>query len=244
MFSARKWQSGLVLVPALFFTVGCSGDGPVLSAFDAGRGTDASASRADADPEAPQADAEPGAPDATLATGCTADALELITLVNEYRAENALPAIAASSSLCIVGDTHIGDLVANSPHSPASCNMHSWSDQGSWSACCYTSDHAQAQCMWDKPKQLTVYPSNGYENAAGGGGSISPLQALNLWKGSPGHNAVILNEGIWANQEWRAMGQAYAMATRCCGSVLRWTRPTRKAARIIPSGLLVLRLCV
>jgi hypothetical protein len=181
---------------------------------------DADPNAPDADPNAPDADpsapdASPGDPDASMLTGCSADALELITLVNEYRAENALPAIAASPSLCFVGDTHIGDLVANAPHAPANCNLHSWSDQGSWSACCYTSDHAQAQCMWDKPKELTVYPSNGYENSAGGGGSITPTQALNLWKGSAGHNAVILNEGIWANQTWRAMGagvqNGYAM---------------------------------
>jgi uncharacterized protein YkwD len=69
--------------------------------------------------------------------------------------------------------------------------------------------------MWDKPGQLTVYPSAGYENAAGAGGSITPAQALSLWKNSPGHNAVILNQGIWANQTWRAVGagvqDGYAM---------------------------------
>jgi len=57
------------------------------------------------------------------------------------------------------------------------CNMHSWSDQGFglWNGCCYTPDHAQAQCMWDKPRQISggVFTGNGYENAAGGGSAIT-----------------------------------------------------------------------
>lgn len=176
---------------------GATGDGNTSS-------VDANPNAPDADPNAP--DAMPGASDASTVTGCSAQAIELITLVNEYRGENGLPAIPASPSLCFVGDAHVGDLIANSPDAPAGCNLHSWSDQGAWSACCYTADHAQAQCMWDKPRELTVYPGNGYENAAGGGGTISPAQALNLWKNSTGHNAVILNQGIWANQTWRALG--------------------------------------
>jgi hypothetical protein len=188
--------------------LGCSSDGSTgADASNAMR--DADPADPDADPTAPDAnpaaiDAAPGAPDASTVTGCSAEAVQLITLVNEYRAENALPAIPASPSLCFVGDAHVDDLVDNSPHATGSCNLHSWSDQGSWSACCYTPDHAQAQCMWDKPGELTAYPSNGYENAASG--SSTPAQALNQWKNSSGHRAVILNEGIWANQSWKAVG--------------------------------------
>jgi uncharacterized protein YkwD len=29
---------------------------------------------------------------------------------------------------------------------------------------------------------------------------------LESWKGSPGHNAVILNEGIWSDSNWKAIG--------------------------------------
>jgi hypothetical protein len=136
---------------------------------------------------------------------CSAEAIELIALVNDYRAENNLPPIPASPSLCTVATTHVHDLVDNSPHTqPGGCNLHSWSDQGSWTACCYTPDHAQAQCMWDKPGELTIYPGNGYENAASGVGS--PAQALDLWKSSPPHNEVILNLGIWASYPWQALG--------------------------------------
>lgn len=138
-------------------------------------------------------------------TGCSAVGLELIRLVNEYRADNGLPAIAASPSLCVVSSTHTRDLADNSPHTaPGGCNMHSWSDRGSWSPCCYTPDHAAASCMWDKPRELTVYPGNGYENAYRG--SSDPAAALAGWMGSSGHNDVILNRGIWASQPWRALG--------------------------------------
>lgn len=152
--------------------------------------------------------ATPGAdagPDASApVTTCSAVALELIELVNVYRGENGLPAIPASSSLCDVAAAHTHDLADNAPHTEPGCNLHSWSDQGSWTPCCYTPDHAAAQCMWDKPRELTDYPGNGFENAYAG--SNDPVAALDAWKGSPGHNAVILNQDIWADQTWRALG--------------------------------------
>jgi uncharacterized protein YkwD len=138
---------------------------------------------------------------------CTADEVLLVDLVNEYRADNGLPAIPLSPSLCIVGHTHAEDLQINNPHAPEACNLHSWSDAGTWTPCCYTPDHAQAECMWQKPAELTSYPGVGYENAAGGGfGPIGAAEALELWKGSPGHNAVILNLDSWADHPWGALG--------------------------------------
>jgi uncharacterized protein YkwD len=139
------------------------------------------------------------------AEGCSADALALIDLVNAYRGDNGLPAIPASTSLCTVATAHVHDLADNMPHvQPGGCNLHSWSDQGAWSPCCYTPDHAQAMCMWVKPSELTSYAGYGYENAAAGVGS--PEQALSLWQSSPGHNEVILNQGIWADLPWGALG--------------------------------------
>ncbi len=136
--------------------------------------------------------------------GCSAQAAELIELVNEYRAQNGLAAIPASPSLCRVGETHVGDLADNRPDADPGCNLHSWSGEGSWSACCYTEDHAEAQCMWDKPRELTDYPGNGYENAHAG--VSTPEAALAGWKGSPGHNAVILNQDAWEDHPWGALG--------------------------------------
>ena len=139
--------------------------------------------------------------------GCSEDAAELVMLLNAYRAEKGKPPIPLSPSLCIVGDTHAQDLVDNSPDAAPECNLHSWSNAGSWSPCCYTADHAQAKCMWDKPKELTSYPGNGYENAASG--AQGPAGALDLWKGSPAHNDVILNQGIWKDFPWGAVGAGF-----------------------------------
>lgn len=139
--------------------------------------------------------------------GCTPEALALVDLVNAYRAEKGLPAVPASPSLCIVGQTHVQDLADNAPHTqPGGCNLHSWSNAGAWTPCCYTPDHAQAMCMWIKPQELTEYPGYGYENAAQAGGMITPEMALAGWQGSPAHNDVILNQGIWASHPWGAAG--------------------------------------
>ncbi|MFV8750246.1 CAP domain-containing protein [Nannocystaceae bacterium ST9] len=182
-----------------------SSDSTSSSADDA---TNTSTSTSEADTSTSEADTSTSEADTTTGdppAGCTADAIELIGLVNDYRAENGLPAIPASNSLCTVATTHVHDLNDNSPHTqPGGCNLHSWSDQGPWSPCCYTPDHAQAQCMWDKPSELTVYPGYGYENAVSGIGT--PAQALDAWKSSPGHNEVILNQGIWVDHPWQALG--------------------------------------
>jgi len=139
--------------------------------------------------------------------GCSDDAVELVMLVNAYRSENGKPAIPLAPSLCMVGDTHVQDLADNNPDAAPECNLHSWSNAGSWSPCCYTADHAQAQCMWDKPTELTSYPGNGYENASRG--AQSPAAALDLWKASPGHNDVILSQGIWSDYPWGAIGAGF-----------------------------------
>lgn len=136
---------------------------------------------------------------------CSDDAIELVRLVNAYRAENSLPAIPASPSLCLVGNAHVRDLRENTPDSAAECNLHSWSDQGAWTACCYTSDHAQKECMWNKPSELSDYTNRGYENAARSI-NMTPARALEMWQTSSAHKAVILNQGTWANRPWNALG--------------------------------------
>jgi hypothetical protein len=62
--------------------------------------------------------------------------------------------------------------------------------------------------MWDKPRELTNYPGNGYENAHGGSGGYQATATSSLegWKNSPAHNAVILNQGTWQNHRWNALG--------------------------------------
>jgi uncharacterized protein YkwD len=134
----------------------------------------------------------------------TVEEKRLVDAMNDYRRSKGLPGLAATKSLSYVAKTHAADLSDNHPTS-GMCNMHSWSSKGSWSPCCYTSDHAKAQCMWKKPQELSDYKGSGFEISAGGSGGIDAATALRVWQGSSGHNAVIINQGMW-NKAWRAFG--------------------------------------
>ncbi|MEC9398052.1 MAG: CAP domain-containing protein [Myxococcota bacterium] len=134
---------------------------------------------------------------------CSSEGAEIVALVNAERAKKNLPAIPLSPSMCKVASIHTRDLADNSPVS-GECNLHSWSDKGSWTACCYTSDHAQAECMWKKPGELTDYPGFGYENSAAGVSTADA--AVGLWMNSSGHRGVILEEGIWQGANWQSLG--------------------------------------
>jgi hypothetical protein len=144
--------------------------------------------------------------------GCTPQAEALIKLVNDEREAHGLARIPVSPSLCAVGQAHAMDLSQNRPHAPTECNLHSWSDQGDWTQCCYTrpddGSHPQAACMWNKPKELTGYPGNGYEDAAAGCSDAEC--ALQLWRNSTGHWDVIMNRSTWANRTWRAIGAGFS----------------------------------
>lgn len=140
----------------------------------------------------------------------TIEEQKLYDLIMAYRHEKGLPKIPLSASLTTVAQTHVKDLVNNKPDL-GDCNSHSWSASGSWTACCYTPDHAQASCMWNKPRELTSYKGNGYEIACGSNGCCSDFvmtaeYALNAWKKSSGHNTVIINEGNWKKRPWNAIG--------------------------------------
>ncbi|MEA5578698.1 CAP domain-containing protein [Anabaena sp. UHCC 0451] len=135
---------------------------------------------------------------------CVGDGLDseeqrLYNLVNQYRAQNGLPAIPFSSSLTLVANRHVQDLQKN-----IKTLTHGWSN------CPYNaSNRATYDCMWKAPQRFgTPYPGNGYENAHGGSGGYkaSANSALESWKTSSAHNAVILNQGMWQNRPWQALG--------------------------------------
>lgn len=136
---------------------------------------------------------------------------QLYELVMVYRASRGLPKVPVSKALTYVAQAHVRDLHQNRPFL-GSCNMHSWSAKGSWQPVCYTSDHKQATGMWNKPKELTNYPGDGYEISMGyntssySGTDVTPEVALKSWQGSPGHNAVMVNSGVWASHPWKAIG--------------------------------------
>ncbi|MES2387968.1 MAG: CAP domain-containing protein, partial [Bacteroidota bacterium] len=86
------------------------------------------------------------------------------------------------------------------------CNAHSWSDKGKWKAVCFTPDHKNAALMWSKPAELTDYKFNGFEIGFSTTGLADAPGALASWKGSPGHNAVMINGSIWKDMNWKAIG--------------------------------------
>jgi hypothetical protein len=91
------------------------------------------------------------------------------------------------------------------------CNLHSWSTKGNWIPCCYTDDHAELEKVWSKPSELTDCSGKGYEIASYYWNS-NPLkqmtaeQALEQWKKSSGHNAVLINKSNWKDNNWQAIG--------------------------------------
>lgn len=137
---------------------------------------------------------------------------QIFLKINEYRTLNGLKKVVLSKSLTYVAQLHVRDLAYNHPVSRR-CNLHSWSDHGPWSPCCYTEDHKKGACMWNKPRELTNYTGEGFEIAYWTNESLDPGtfadRALTGWKRSAEHNRVILNKGQWAELKWNAMGVGY-----------------------------------
>ncbi|MBI4779983.1 MAG: CAP domain-containing protein [Oscillatoriophycideae cyanobacterium NC_groundwater_1537_Pr4_S-0.65um_50_18] len=136
------------------------------------------------------------------AQSCTGDGLEseeerLYQVINNYRAQNNLPAIPLSPSLNRVANRHVRDLAEN-----VGKLTHGWSD------CPYTAgDRTTYSCMWAAPQRLnTAYPGSGYENAHASGGDATAQSAFASWQSSSAHNAVILNQGVWQEYPWQAIG--------------------------------------
>ncbi len=135
----------------------------------------------------------------------SSDDMQLYKLIMKYRDSMGLDTISLSNSLCYVALSHTLDLKMFNPHKPP-CNLHSWSENGIWSSCCYTPDHKKASCMWDKPREMTSYRSDGFEIATFFSGGMTPEIALAAWQKSKGHNEIIVNKGIWKEMKWRAIG--------------------------------------
>jgi uncharacterized protein YkwD len=128
-------------------------------------------------------------------------------LMMAYRKSKGLGPVMLSPKLTLVAQTHARDLANNYKFDPKNkCNPHSWSSKGKWSPCCYTNDHAEAQCMWDKPKEIAGYSSPGYEIAYYSSAGATAEQGLEGWIKSPSHNPLMINEGIWKKVTWGAIG--------------------------------------
>jgi uncharacterized protein YkwD len=131
----------------------------------------------------------------------------LYNMIMDYRKSKKLKSIPLSAKLTQVAQAHAHDLAVNYTFNPSGkCNPHSWSNKGSWTSCCYTNDHKQAKCMWDKPKEIADYESNGYEIAYYSSLGAQAKEALDGWKKSSSHNPLLINDGIWNKVEWNAIG--------------------------------------
>jgi hypothetical protein len=150
----------------------------------------------------------------------------LYDLIMQYRKSKKLKPIPFSARLTKVAQAHVRDLEDNfdfelddnnkiariNPKNPKTfevtgdCNLHSWSDKGTWTSCCYTADHSKADCMWSKPKEIAGYEGEGYEIAYIQSGSASASEAIEGWKKSAGHNPLLINSGTWSKLEWGAIG--------------------------------------
>ncbi len=137
----------------------------------------------------------------------SAEEKKLFDLIQAYRKSKRLKAIPYSAKLTKVAQVHVRDLAANFNYEErGDCNPHSWSDKGTWTSCCYTGDGSQASCMWNKPREIAGYESEGYEIAYFSSAGASDVEGLEGWKKSPGHNPVIINADTWNKLDWKAMG--------------------------------------
>lgn len=131
---------------------------------------------------------------------------KLYDLMMAYRKTKDLESIPLSAKLTRVAQTHAKDLAENHDPTQERCNLHSWSQKGKWTSCCYTADHKQAACMWNKPREIAGYESNGYEISYYFSAGADAESGLEGWKKSTGHNQMIINDGIWKKIKWNAIG--------------------------------------
>jgi hypothetical protein len=131
--------------------------------------------------------------------------VKLYTMVNEYRAAIALPGIPLSKSLSWVARRHAMDLDANKPDTNT-CNFHSWSDKGIWTACCYEKEIKDKTCMTDKPGEITDYKEPAYEIVYWENKSANASRAFNQWRETSAARSLMTNFKAWESHEWNAVG--------------------------------------
>ncbi|MCX6307067.1 MAG: CAP domain-containing protein [Bacteroidetes bacterium] len=133
--------------------------------------------------------------------------MDLYHMINEYRKQQGLAPIPLSKSLSRVAALHAKDLFLNHPDQGA-CNFHSWSGKGSWTPFCYPKDETKKSSVWDKPRELTRYPSKAYEIVYWENNPLIRDTIIMVWKTEAYFNNFLLNTGKWAGKTWNALGIA------------------------------------
>ncbi len=135
--------------------------------------------------------------------------LDLFNKINAYRTERGLPELSLSKSLSYVAYLHVRDLKINRPDTVKGCNMHSWSSRGNWSAFCFPKDQIKRKSVWDKPREITKYPGQGFEVIYHTSeNDATPDDALSLWRSLAASQSIILNTGRYIKNKWKVAGVA------------------------------------
>ncbi|NCD42330.1 MAG: hypothetical protein EOL88_09590 [Bacteroidia bacterium] len=129
----------------------------------------------------------------------------LANAVNQWRRQNDLPEVPLSNALTYVADVHAKDLHFYTPYD-RNCSMHSWSDNGRWSGCCYSNPTTDGRCMHNKPHELTGYAGLGFELVYWDNSAHPSENAFQLWKANHASNTLLLNRDLFSVYDWNAMG--------------------------------------
>jgi len=132
--------------------------------------------------------------------------MKLYNLIDDLRKEYDFNKIAISKSLMYVAQQHAKDLYDNRPHEKGGCNLNSWSDAGTWTACCFTEDFQQVKCMNNKPQELTDYTAIGWELAFDN--YQNPQQTIDAWIKNGVYKEILINKGGFDKNVWAAIGIA------------------------------------
>jgi len=135
------------------------------------------------------------------------EATEIAKAINEYRAKLSLENLEISLCLSYVAYIHAQDLKHN-PIEDKNCNMHSWSKQGDWKPFCFPADLSRTNSPWNKPKELTEYPSRGYELIFYDNHGATAKDAITEWLSTPKATEMIASTGNWSKFPWRTCGIA------------------------------------
>ncbi len=135
----------------------------------------------------------------------TDDEYRLAELINAHRVINGLKEIPVSASLSFVARTHVIDLYTNHPDTSI-CNLNSWSDKGDWTPCCHNKWVPQAECIRNKPGELTNYTGEGYELTYAEVFNTNADTVFRFWTKIDESSAFLLNKDQWEKKSWRAMG--------------------------------------
>jgi len=129
----------------------------------------------------------------------------LFDKINQLRKVYGKKPLKLSASLSYVAKIHVNDLLNNRPDTSV-CNLSSWSNKGSWKACCYNPYVPNPDCMWDKPKELTPYPYRGYEIAGYFEEEFNADSVINLWSKEGEAVNMLTSEGEYSSKDWVCMG--------------------------------------